>query len=908
MDEAVSWYQERLKEYQNQTTQPTATPVKPQALKSMAANPAPVATQFKQITNIPAGIPLCIADLRQHGIKNVGDRNRATMLDASFCRDTGTSLVDAQTIINTWVQTIPSNMTTCPQGRERQATTNHTVVYIYSNGAYKFACGYAIGLSLTCNRENCPLWNKQAYQKWTKSVKVIPDFTPNPRPRQSHTIDETRQMYADKILAYILESDGPEALFIRLLPGGGKTTTILMEMRDIGARVLYAAPRHENINELQDANLIDRHIYPRDERHCAKCQLAGFYANKRYNVIKKLCARNCEVGMEKKDAGKAYVFCEYFKQFTPIQAGEHIGIVHENLFIPTYMEQLLETNSKDDIPTVVIFDEPDPQKFFETVNITNNNITEAINCCKNPETRTLLACIRSAIEKLKQEERILGGTAMERILAEIPEDTTLTELLEEAKIYASIPDRCKAIRAYPVDYSENGAWLVKVKKRQVWIPESACWIVDHREGIIMVEPWVIEQKGLTPLPDDDSLPLNFLSDLVEVLNTEYEKYQQGDYNSQITIGRLPGLKRPVIRLNLPKPFAVPEETRLVMLDGLGIPELLSVLTEREIETWTAPLQPDVEVITITDGSYGITTLFDKAGRKPKKSCYRLLQLTNQIVEQAPKDTVIFTWKAIEGVIRQMQANGEFNTQVEIDHYGNLESKNTYEHKKTAILIGTPTPSAENIIELASAIWVNDTPLDTQSIKEGNWRPYQYVDVQGNGYAVEVREFKDERLNMILHTYREQELIQAAHRIRPVLYPGKRVHLLMNIPLDELPPSRVTTIKELKVETSEAFRALTSFIEDIVREHTGIWKDLIINSKHGQNVTNNICLLHFGRACLPTGGTLNRWFYRAVSQLDYVSTNLICQKSGVGVKLKVWHNGNLDVDKIRELYQQSTSSD
>jgi hypothetical protein len=484
MDEAVSWYQERLKEYQNQTTQPTATPVKPQALKSMAANPTPVATQFQQVTQIPAGIPLCIADLRQNGIKSVGDRNRATMLDASFCRDTGTSLADAQTIINTWVQTIPSNMTSCPQGRERQATTNNTVQYIYGNGAYKFACGYAIGLGLTCNRENCPLWNKQAYQKWGKSVKVIPDFTPNPQPRQSHTIDEIRQMYADKILAYILESDGPEALFIRLLPGGGKTTTILIEMRDIGARVLYAAPRHENLNELQDANLIDRHIYPRDERHCAKCQLAGFYANKRYNVIKKLCARNCEVGIGN---------CEYFKQFTPIKPGEHVGIVHENLFIPTYMEQLLETtNSEDDIPTVVIFDEPDPQKFIEKVNITNNNITEAINCCRNPETRTLLTCIRSAIEKLKQEERFIGSQAMERILAEIPDDTTLPKLLEEAKIYARIPERCKAIKAYPVDYSDNGAWLVKVNKQQVWIPESGCWITDYEEGIIMVDPCLMK--------------------------------------------------------------------------------------------------------------------------------------------------------------------------------------------------------------------------------------------------------------------------------------------------------------------------------------------------------------------------------------------------------------------------------
>jgi len=897
--DAVDWYQEKLKEYETlqEQAQQRATPVKPKALKAMATSTA--TNQCQQAPNIPAGVPLCIVDLRQNGIKNVGDRNKATMLDASFCRDTGVPLANAQATITGWVQAIPPNMTSCPQGRERQAATNHTVQYIYSNGAYKFACRYAIGLGLTCNRENCPLWNKQAYQNWGKNVKVIPDFKPTPLPTQEHTVDKVRKMCAEEIAAYVIEPDGEQALFIRLLPGGGKTTTILMKMRELGARVLYAVSRHENINELQEARLIDRHIYPRDEEHCANCQLAAFYANKRYNVIQKLCSRNCEVGMDN---------CEYFKQFTPIQPGEHVGVVHEDIFIPTYMEQLLENTSDEDIPTVIIFDEPDPQKFFERVNITNNNITEAINCCKNPETRTLLTCIRAATEKLKQEERYIGSEAMERILGEIPKDTTLPKLLEEARIYSSIPDRYKAAKFdHRVTYSGK-AWLLQFGNRQVWIPESACELVN--DNVVMVEPWVIEQKGLTPLPSDNILPLNFLSDLVDCLSAEYEKYQAGNYNSQITIGRLPGLKAPIIRLLIPKPFAVPEHAKLVMLDGLGIPELLSVLTKREIETWTAPLHPEVEVIQITDGSYGITTLFDKAGKKPKRAYYRLAQLTNQIAEQSPSDTVIFTWKAIEEVIRQQQANGEFNTQVEIDHYGNLESKNTYNDKRTAILIGTPTPSPDDIIELANAIWVDSPPLDTERVKEDNWRAYQYADVQGNGYAVEVREFADARLNMLLHTYREQELIQAAHRIRPILSYGNRIILLANLPLNELPPTTVTTYKALSVEASEAFRAFTSIIENFIREYTGVWRRIIINKIwQNQNVINTNNILHSGFAKLPTGGTLQRWFYRATAKLDLVNTTLTCQRPDAGrghVTLRVWHNGHLDVDKIRALYSQVTT--
>lgn len=900
--DAVDWYQDRLKEYQAMQAQAqvaaSTTPISPNKIKTLASNPTPVATQFQQVTNIPAGVPVCIADLRQHGIKNVGDRNKATMLDACFCRDAGIALIDAKTIINQWVQAIPVNMTGKQPGQERQAATYATVDYIYGNTKYKFGCSYAIGLGFTCNGDKCPLWQQKAFQKWSKNVQVIPNFTPKPRPTQSHTVEEVRERCKEKVKGYIL-SDATFALFLWLLQGGGKTTTALITGREIeNIRILYAAPRHEIISALETEGLIDRHIYPRDQKHCENSQLAAFYANKRYNVIKKLCARNCEVGMDK---------CDYFKQFMPIFPGEIVGIVHEDLFIPTYMDKLLETTPDDeDIPTVVIFDEPDPQKFFETVNITNSNITETINICENPETKALLACIRSAIEELKQKERYIGKEAMERILARIPQETTFEKLLKEAMDYANIPDRCRAVRFdHLVFYSEkSNSWLIQIDGKQRWIPEDACHIVDY-DGIAMMEKWVIEKHELTPMPDNETLPLNFLSDLVRELSTEYEKYKAGcEYNSIITIGRLPGLKHPIIRLNLPKSFSVPNDTKLVLLDGSGIPELLSVLTGREIETWEAPLQPDVEVVQTTDGSYGITTLRHE-NEKKQKTYEKLTQLAKQIASEAPEDTVIFTWQDIEKVIREKQASGEFPVEVEIDHYGNIEGKNDYEDKQTIILLGTPTPNPKDMIELASAIWRDDTPLDMESIKTGNYRPYQYVDAQGNGYAVEVREYQDERLNMILQTYREQELVQAAHRHRPILYPGKRIVLETNLPLDSLPPSTLTTVKALTVETSVEFGEFMEGIQEIVKIHSGVWFSLI-KDEYLQKCNKHKYILHSCKYSLPTGGTLQQWFSLAVSKLGYVNNHLNFPNTGPGRPLKVYHDGNLDVAKIEALHQQVTA--
>lgn len=902
IDDAVEWYQERLKEYHAQQSQAqaaaTTTPINPKHIKTMANNPIPITPKYLQVTNIPAGVPVCIADLRQHGIKKAGDRNKATMLDACFCRDAGVPLVDAKTIINTWVQTIPINMTGCKPGRERQNATHSNVDYIYNHTTYKFDCSYAIGLGLTCNQEGCPLYQQKAFQKWTKNIKIIPNFTTNVRPLQEHTVDEIRQMFGGKFKEYAL-SDDIFALLLRLLQGGGKTFTTLTEAREIdNARILYAAPRHEIITALEAEGLIDRHIYPRDQKHCEQSQLAAFYGNKRYNVIQKVCSKKCELGMN---------YCEYFKQFAPIKAGEIVGIVHEYLFIPTYMEKLLENTSDEDIPTVVIFDEPDPQKFFETVNITSSNITEAISCWWSTGTKALLVSIRTAIEKLKQEERFTGKKAIERMLAEIPNDTILEHLLETAKRYASIPDRCKPVKFNRrVDASKRGnAMLFAFDGKQVWIPVDAFWVVDEDENIMLLEPWVIERDELTPIPESDVLPLNFLSDLANTLMAEYEKYQNGsEYNSLITIGRLPGLKHPILRLNLPKPFSVPDDTKLVLLDGSGIPELLEVLANRENERWEIPMQPDVEVIQITDGAYGKTTLTN-----PKSTAgENLIKLANQIASEAPDDTVIFTWQDIETVIREKQAAGEFPMQVEIDHYGNLEGKNDYEDKQTVILLGTPTPNPKDMIELAAAIWRDDTPLDTETIKTGNYRSYQYVDAQSNGCAVEVREYKDARLNMILHTYREQELVQAAHRIRPILYPGKRIYLLTNMPLDTLPPSRLTTIKELLTETSTEFKEFTALIQEIVKVHSGGWKELIMNMSKNQNVISTMYLLHSGFYSLPTGGTLQRWFNMAVSNLGYVSNNVNFPQLGLAKPLKVFHDGNLDMTKIEKLYQQVSSAD
>jgi hypothetical protein len=55
-------------------------------------------------------------------------------------------------------------------------------------------------------------------------------------------------------------------------------------------------------------------------------------------------------------------------------------------------------------------------------------------------------------------------------------------------------------------------------------------------------------------------------------------------------------------------------------------------------------------------------------------------------------------------------------------------------------------------------------------------------------------WNDPDLQTILHQIREQEIVQSIHRVRPVLS-TKPIWLLTSLPVDNLPPTRLTSMLE-----------------------------------------------------------------------------------------------------------------
>lgn len=106
------------------------------------------------------------------------------------------------------------------------------------------------------------------------------------------------------------------------------------------------------------------------------------------------------------------------------------------------------------------------------------------------------------------------------------------------------------------------------------------------------------------------------------------------------------------------------------------------------------------------------------------------------------------------------------------------------------------PPLFQIEKIAKCLWPERmTPFDTAFIAQD--RPYNYIDPDdGLGWQYPVSVFADPSLNILLWQYREAEIIQIAHRSRMLTRPDAVVYLLTNIPIDELPPTRLLSIADV----------------------------------------------------------------------------------------------------------------
>lgn len=129
------------------------------------------------------------------------------------------------------------------------------------------------------------------------------------------------------------------------------------------------------------------------------------------------------------------------------------------------------------------------------------------------------------------------------------------------------------------------------------------------------------------------------------------------------------------------------------------------------------------------------------------------------------------------------------------HFYAARGTNLFEDADAAIILGTPQPSIYDLEKAAAMIF-----FERDEAFRSQWttaeRAFRYVSDDGQAAAYPVSGFwGDPDLQAVLWSLREAEIIQAAHRCRPVNH-SVDIWLLTNLPIDELPPGELLTMRDV----------------------------------------------------------------------------------------------------------------
>ncbi|RLC34430.1 MAG: hypothetical protein DRZ76_02715, partial [Candidatus Nealsonbacteria bacterium] len=729
---AVEWYQEIKEQFEETQKNNTDVHISKEAIENMD------------------GIPSCIADLRTNGIKKNDTRNQATLFDAVYCKLSGVEQNDALNIIDAWVQKIPDSLSDTPRGRKRTAATRSVVHSVYESDDYKdFYCGTAKKLGLKCDYNACPIHRKYDLRKHNKKIQKVENIQlPDRNIHIVDTIEEAREYIEEKIAESI---DNRQNAIFTPPPGIGKTTTGVRAAEQILPRIIYAGPRHENCDYVfQEVAQKDNwtQILPRrplgkepkkrdKQAHaeweasalCPMWRKADRLASLRYNVGGILCAE----GMPNW-CGNPKGVCLWWQQFI---TNKSATLTHAYLFNPTLIDLLIgEKIPKADniITPVVLLDEPSPDAFLEKIFITTDIINKTIKKNPNGCIRELLQLIRKLIEDnlSNGDPKPIFGSGIMKAMVETY-NGNFEDLMFHIKETVEHTDFVD-IEADSLINGTDKAYQVSCNGKTVWIPKEWEVIVSSERLLFRVPPSFAEDNELIPATDieedddeESGLTLQFVDDLLKVITVEYEKYKEGKpYNSALAIQKVqtaPNRKKEgCLVMRLRNPLQIPGDIPLLAFDANADVKLIEHLTRRKLEKYHVDVKMDCRIVQILDGKYGITTLLDKDGIKPKSSFFRLVNTIKLIAQDKGAEWIFLnTWKAIEEILRDMQKKGDFPKEILINHFGNIRGSTAYENRDIGIIFGAPCPSPDDMMMSTQALYWDEEYVNAEL--EEVWEQY-----------------------------------------------------------------------------------------------------------------------------------------------------------------------------------------
>lgn len=283
--------------------------------------------------------------------------------------------------------------------------------------------------------------------------------------------------------------------------------------------------------------------------------------------------------------------------------------------------------------------------------------------------------------------------------------------------------------------------------------------------------------------DAERAPYFHLPQLLPLLLREAAAAEAGqEYPSRVVVnnGYLLLLLRRRVNSEMPR--------HVVWLDATANPRLYEAVLGRPVALVEPKVKMKGKVFQIYDRANGKGTLVDSQG-----------DVKAVVADLKKQATRIAKNYSRVGLITHMAVVAQFEGFAEKGHYYAERGTNRFGEVDALVVAGVPQPPLYQVDKTARMLFFErmrpflaDDKLPWSTID----KPYNHVAEDGLGRAYPASGFwGDPDLQAVLWQFREAELIQAAHRARPNLHETD-VWLLENLPVDELPPTRLLALRDL----------------------------------------------------------------------------------------------------------------
>lgn len=241
-----------------------------------------------------------------------------------------------------------------------------------------------------------------------------------------------------------------------------------------------------------------------------------------------------------------------------------------------------------------------------------------------------------------------------------------------------------------------------------------------------------------------------------------------------------------LRLLLRKHISEELPPHIIWLDATGEPHIYEELFKRPVRVIDATPTLKGAIYQVTNRANGKGAV---EGEKPQVVRWR-----DQLLEQI--DAIRQSKDYVKPAVITFQGIEKELSDIDSMHFYASRGSNSFIDVDCMIIAGTPQPSLTEVEKVAKMIY-----FDRMEAFDTTWADkmvaYNYVNEDTDtGLGRDVGGYwNDPDMSAMLWSVREAEIIQAAHRSRPISRECD-IWLLTNLPVKELPPTELLTIHQL----------------------------------------------------------------------------------------------------------------